>query len=126
MLIACLRFSSPAEIKPTTRTVVIEEDWIIAVTKAPVKAPLNLLVVILENRFFRRFPAIPLRAVVICSSPNKKSAKPPNKPSKSGMILNESVVSIRILYFRKNNRLNSVFKMNYSTVNKFLEEIGFS
>ena len=37
--IDCWRFSRPAERKPTTRTVVTDEDWITAVTKAPVKAP---------------------------------------------------------------------------------------
>ena len=31
---------SPAVVNPTTRTVVTDEDWIIAVTKAPVSAPM--------------------------------------------------------------------------------------
>ena len=35
----CARDMSPAEMKPTTSTVVTEEDWITAVTSAPVPRP---------------------------------------------------------------------------------------
>ena len=34
------RDMSPAEMKPTTSTVVTEEDWITAVTRAPVNTPI--------------------------------------------------------------------------------------
>ena len=34
---------SPAETKPTTSTVVTDEDWITAVTKAPVRTPIQRL-----------------------------------------------------------------------------------
>jgi hypothetical protein len=36
---------SPAETKPTTNTVVTDEDWMTAVTKAPVSAPVKRFVV---------------------------------------------------------------------------------
>ena len=43
----------PAEINPTSSTVVIDDDWMIAVTAAPVNAPMNRLRVILASMIFR-------------------------------------------------------------------------
>lgn len=42
----------PAETKPTTSTVVTDEDCTTAVTKAPVMAPVKRLVVSFANKVF--------------------------------------------------------------------------
>ncbi len=68
----------PAEMKPTTSTVVTDDDWITAVTKAPVIAPMNRFEVSLARIDFMRSPATAFSAVAICSMPNRNSARPPN------------------------------------------------
>ena len=69
MPIDCDSDSSPAEMNPTTRTVVTEEDWMVAVITAPVRTPLKRLLVIRASRFFIRSPARSFRAPVIFSIP---------------------------------------------------------
>ena len=73
--------SSPAVMNPTTRTVVTEDDWITAVTKAPVRAPVKRLVVRRARICFIRSPATALRASAIRSIPNRNRARPPNRPT---------------------------------------------
>ena len=68
---------SPAETKPTSRTVVTDDDWMIEVTNAPAKAALNRFVVSRPSTRFMRSPATILRASVIWSRPNRNSARPP-------------------------------------------------
>ncbi len=80
MPIDCGNVSSPAEIKPTTRTVVTDEDWMTAVTNAPVKTALNRLVVSRASSVFILPPAILFRASVIWSRPYKNKANPPSSP----------------------------------------------
>ena len=55
--------------KPTTRTVVTDEDWMEAVMSAPVRTPLKRFVVILASKDFKRSPASSFRASVIFSMP---------------------------------------------------------
>ena len=69
MPIDCDRDSRPAEMKPTTRTVVTDEDWMVAVMTAPVSTPLKRLLVIRASRFFIRSPASTLSESVIFSIP---------------------------------------------------------
>ena len=69
MPIDCERESRTAEMKPTTNTVVTEEDWMMAVTTAPVSNPLKRLLVIRASRPFIRSPARTLSAEVIFSMP---------------------------------------------------------
>ena len=71
----------PALTKPTTRTVVTDEDWFTTVTRAPVSAPVAALRVSLVNSIFICSPAAVLRPSVIFSMPYKKSASPPSKPT---------------------------------------------
>jgi len=73
----------PAVMNPTTSTVVTEEDWITAVTKAPVMAPIRRLLVSRERIDFMRSPATALSDSDICSIPNRNRASPPNNPISS-------------------------------------------
>ena len=70
----------PADMKPTTSTVVTEEDWMTAVTKAPVTAPMNRLVVSFSRMSFIRSPATALSESAIWFMPKRKSARPPRSP----------------------------------------------
>ncbi len=75
------RVMRPALTKPTTSTVVTDEDWIIAVTRAPVNAPVTGLRVSFVSRIFICSPAAAFRPSVIFSMPYRKSASPPNRPT---------------------------------------------
>ena len=85
-----LRFMMFEEMKPTTSTVVTDEDWMTAVTPAPVSAPRKRLFVIRASTKRRRLPAATRSASVIRSIPNKKTASPPNRPV---MTTNQSIAS---------------------------------
>ena len=80
----CWSDSRPAEMNPTTSTVVTDEDWITAVTKAPVVAAMNRFFVSLARTLLMPEPATDFNASVICSMPNKKTASPPRSPMSSG------------------------------------------
>ena len=83
----------PAVMKPTTSTVVTDEDWITAVTKAPVTTPMKRFLVSLPRIDFMRSPATSLRALAISSIPNRKSARPPRRPIRSGKTASSSVLA---------------------------------
>ncbi len=55
--------------KPTTNTVVTDEDWTTAVTKAPLRTAVNRLVVRRPRMSFIRPPATVFRASERSSSP---------------------------------------------------------
>ena len=65
----CTNVSSPALTKPTTSTVVTEEDWMTAVTMAPVMAPRTRFPVSLANSVFICLPAAAFSPSVIFSMP---------------------------------------------------------
>ncbi len=73
----------PAEMNPTNSTVVIEDDWIMAVTAAPVAIPRNRLLVILASSTLMKSPTTILSARVRMSRPNRNSASPPTSPAVS-------------------------------------------
>ena len=57
----------PALTKPTTMTVVAEEDWMAAVMAAPTRTPMNRLAVRRSRRIFILAPAAASRPeLVIC------------------------------------------------------------
>ncbi len=66
---ACDSDISPAETKPTSITVVTEEDWITAVTSVPVISPITRLVVSRARMVFMPSPATDFSAAAICSMP---------------------------------------------------------
>ena len=74
--IACLSFIIPEFTKPTTITVVADEDCITAVTAAPSKKPLKVLLVIFSRVFSSLPPENFSRPSPIVFIPNKKSARP--------------------------------------------------
>ena len=76
--IACLSFIIPEFTKPTTITVVADDDCITAVTAAPSKNPLKVLLVIFSRVFSSLPPENFSRPSPIVFIPYKKSAKPPN------------------------------------------------
>ena len=64
---APLRLMSPAFTKPTTMTVVAEEDWITAVITAPTNTPRTRLEVSRSSMSFMRPPATDSRLLdIIC------------------------------------------------------------
>ena len=74
----------PAEMNPTTSTVVTDEDWMTAVTKAPVVAPEKRFFVSLPRTLLMPEPATDLSALVIWSMPRRKIARPPRMPMVRG------------------------------------------
>jgi len=73
------RDMSPAVTKPTSMTVVTDEDWMMAVTKAPVISPMMRLLVSLARICFMLSPATFLSASAICSMPYRNTARPPTR-----------------------------------------------
>ena len=64
---ACRRVIMPELTKPTTITVVAEEDWITAVITAPTRTPRNRLEVSRSRMRFIRLPAAASRPeLIIC------------------------------------------------------------
>ncbi len=88
----CTRVMIPALTKPTTSTVVTDDDWITAVTRAPVMAPRNALPVSLASSAFICFPAAAFKPSVIFSMPYRKSASPPS----SSMVIVRGSSSVMI------------------------------
>ena len=80
----------PAEIKPTTSTVVTDEELSTAVTKAPVSAPIKRFLVSRSSTSLSESPAAAFSPSDICSMPNKNMASPPNNPIPR---LNQSIAS---------------------------------
>ena len=64
---ACRSVIMPELTKPTTMTVVAEEDWIAAVMPAPTSTPRKRLAVSFSRMRFMRLPAAASRpALIIC------------------------------------------------------------
>ena len=76
---ACLSVMSWELTKPTTMTVVADEDWMIAVIPAPTNTPKNRLAVSRSRICFMRLPAAASRLVLIICMPYKNNASPPNR-----------------------------------------------
>ena len=77
---ACFKVISPELTKPTTITVVAEEDWITAVIPAPTHTPRKRFAVRRSRICFIRLPAAASRLTLIICIPYKNSARPPSKP----------------------------------------------
>ena len=75
-LLSCMM---PELTKPTTITVVAEEDWITAVTSAPSSTPLTGLEVSLPRMVSSLLPATFLRPSPSRVMPNRKKASPPSR-----------------------------------------------
>ena len=58
MAVACIKVITPALTKPIAITVVAADDWIIAVTEAPMPTPAKRLLLILPSKDFILLPAI--------------------------------------------------------------------
>ena len=101
----CTRVMSPALTNPTTSTVVTEEDWITAVTMAPVTAPIAGLPVSLANSVFIWFPAAAFNPSVIFSMPYRKSASPPS----SSMVIVKGTSSVMGSLFQFDEKCGDPF-----------------
>ena len=73
----------PALTKPTTMTVVAEEDWTAAVISAPTRTPIKRLAVNFSRMAFIRPPAAASRPELIICIPCRNRANPPKTPSNS-------------------------------------------
>ena len=76
---ACSKVIMPELTKPTTMTVVAEEDWITAVTAMPSRKPLGTLELIFARIVCNLPPAIRSRAEPMVSMPNRNRASPPSR-----------------------------------------------
>ena len=84
---AWFRVIMPALTKPTTITVVAEDDWITAVMAAPTSTPKNRLAVRRSRICFIRLPAAASRPELIICMPYKNKARPPNRLKKSAICI---------------------------------------
>ena len=84
------RVIMPELTKPTTMTVVAEEDWMTAVMTAPTSTPSRRLEVSFSRMLFIRLPAAASRPELIICIPWRNRAKPPSR-------LNMSVIFILFL-----------------------------
>ena len=75
----------PALTKPTTMTVVAEEDWITAVTSAPSSTPLTGLEVSLPSTVSSLLPATFFSPSPSRVMPNRKKASPPSSEMMSAI-----------------------------------------
>ena len=80
---AWLKFIRPELTKPTTMTVVAEEDWMTAVMAAPARTPLKRLEVSFSRIVFILLPAAVSRPVLIICMPYKNRASPPSSIKRS-------------------------------------------
>ena len=87
-LMAWVSVISPELTKPTTMTVVAEDDWMMAVTPRPVSRPTHLPVVSLPSSALRLPPARFSNASPIRFMPNRNRDRPPIRVS----TLNRSMV----------------------------------
>ena len=69
MLAACRRFRIPAPTRPTVRTMVAVELWMMAVTMVPVSRPITVFWVSLPRKFFSAVPEQSFRPSPITSIP---------------------------------------------------------
>ena len=76
---ACFSVMIPELTKPTTMTVVAEEDWITAVTPRPSRKPLNTLELIFARMVCSLPPACRSSALPMTSIPNRNRDKPPRR-----------------------------------------------
>ena len=76
---ACRSFIIPELTKPTTITVVAEEDWITAVIAAPTSTPRKRFEVSFSRICFIRLPAAASSPEDIICIPYKNSARPPSR-----------------------------------------------
>ena len=74
---ACFRFSTPAPIRATVRTMVAVELWITAVTSAPVRTPITTFPVTFSSTRFSAAPELFFRPSPISSMPYRNRASPP-------------------------------------------------
>ena len=77
----------PEFTKPTTITVVAEEDWITAVTPTPRSSARRGLPVMPARIFFSREPAAFSRAAPMMCMPKRKRARPPMRSRRSKMLM---------------------------------------
>ena len=70
----------PELTKPTTMTVVADEDWMTAVMPAPTSTPRIRFEVSFSRMRFIRLPAAASRPELIICMPYRNSARPPSSP----------------------------------------------
>ena len=79
MPMALVSFMMPELTKPTTMTVVAEEDWITAVTSDPSRTPRKVVEVSFSRMISSLLPATRLRPSPSRDIPNRKKPRPPNR-----------------------------------------------
>ena len=91
---ACRKVIIPEFTKPTTMTVVAEEDWITAVITAPTATPRNRFAVSLSRIRFILLPAAASRPELIICMPYRNRASPPIRLKISVMLILSSSSSV--------------------------------
>ena len=95
--IDCRRLRSPELTKPTTMTVVADDDWITAVTARPVSRPENRPLVSFARMAFSESPARFSSAVPITLMPNRNRLSEPSMVKKSKIVISQRSLSVFLL-----------------------------
>ena len=95
--IDCRRLRSPELTKPTTMTVVADDDWITAVTARPVSRPENRPLVSFARMAFSEPPARFSSAVPITLMPNRNRLSEPSMVKKSKIVISQRSLSVFLL-----------------------------
>ena len=91
----CERVIRPEFTKPTSITVVADDDWISAVIKVPIITPLNVVEVNFSISLFIFSPAAASRPLLIRFIPNKNIPRPPRRPNKSDIVITASFLTTK-------------------------------
>ena len=87
----CRRLRSPELTKPTTMTVVADDDWMTAVTARPVRRPENRPFVSLARIAFRELPARFSSAVPMTLMPNRNRLREPSNVKKLKIVISAKI-----------------------------------
>ena len=103
-LMACPRVIMPELTKPTTITVVAEEDWMTPVTARPVRKPSIRLEVSLPRMVRRLLPAARSRDSPMTFMPNRNRHRPPIivRISNKSMVYYLSCVFMTVQFYQEN------------------------
>ena len=94
MPMALASFMIPEFTKPTTMTVVAEEDCMTAVTREPSRMPLNVVDVSLPRMVSNLLPATRLRPSPRSDMPKRKKPRPPKREITFAMVIVFSCLSL--------------------------------
>ena len=103
---AWVRVIMPELTKPTTMTVVAEEDWMTAVITAPTSTPRTRFAVSFSRMLFMRLPAAASKPELIICIPCRNSASPPRR-----LKILAILIKMLLFYLKIRKRHSLLFKL---------------